>query len=72
MKALALLCLAPLCLSFSSCTLAGRIIQTPVRLIQAGVRTVSDVDEPMTPATADAVRSHGLALKATTSAESGR
>ena len=72
MKALVLLCLAPLCLSLSSCTLAGKIIQTPVRLIQAGVRTVSDVDETSTPATADAVRSHGLALKTTTSAEPGR
>ena len=70
MKALALLCLAPLCLSLSSCALANKLIQAPVRLIQAGVRTVSDVDETMTPATADAVRTHGLALKITTSAES--
>ena len=50
--------------SLSSCTLAGRVIQTPIRLFQAGVRTVTDVDETQPAASADAARSHGIALKA--------
>ena len=49
--------------SLSSCTLAGRLIQAPVRLMQAGVRTVTDVNEQVPPATAESLRSHGLALK---------
>ncbi len=72
MKRLTLLAFAPLCLSVSSCGLAGRVIQTPIRLIQAGARTVSDVDETTTPATAESTRSHGLALKASTLVSSGR
>ena len=49
--------------SLSSCTLAGRLIQAPVRLMQAGVRTVTDVDEQVSPATAESNRIHGIALK---------
>ncbi|MED5419692.1 MAG: hypothetical protein VYA27_13370 [Verrucomicrobiota bacterium] len=65
MKVLALLCLIPLCLSLSSCALANKLIQAPVRLLQAGVRTVSDVGDPTPPATAEATRAHGVALKNT-------
>ena len=67
MKALALPAITALCLSVPSCGLPGKVLQTPVRLIQAGVRTVSDVDEPTGPATAESTRTNGLALK--TSAE---
>ena len=55
--------------SLCSCTLAGRLIQTPVRLIQAGVRTVTDVDEAEPPATAESARLHGLALRHVTAPE---
>jgi len=65
MKVLALLCLIPLCPSLSSCALANKLIQAPVRLLQAGVRTVSDVGDPTPPATAEATRVHGVALKNT-------
>ncbi len=47
-----------------SCGLAGRLLQTPVRLIQAGSRTVTgDARDPSPPATAEAARIHGIALK---------
>ena len=58
--------------SLSSCTLAGRVIQAPVRLIQAGVRTVTDVDEQVPPATAESARIHGLALKYSGAAQPSR
>lgn len=58
--------------SLSSCTLAGRLIQAPVRLIQAGVRTVTDVDEQVPPATTESYRIHGLALKHSGAAQSSR
>ena len=58
--------------SLSSCTHAGRLIQAPVRLMQAGVRTVTDVDEQVPPATAESTRSHGLALKHSEAAQLSR
>ncbi|HAT20162.1 MAG: hypothetical protein VCA40_01340 [Roseibacillus sp.] len=51
--------------TLSSCALANKLIQAPVRLLQAGVRTVSDVGDPTPPATAEATRVHGVALKNT-------
>jgi hypothetical protein len=63
MKHLTVLLLFPLALALSSCTLANKLIQAPVRLLQAGVRTVTDVDDPTPPATAEASRTHGIALK---------
>jgi|TARA_B110000196_G_C20887205_1_gene539530 hypothetical protein len=63
MKHLPALLLCPLALTLSSCTLANKLIQAPVRLLQAGVRTISDVDDPTPPATAEASRTHGIALK---------
>ncbi len=71
MKRLTLLALAPLTLGLSSCGLANKLIQAPVRLIQAGVRTVADADDPSPPASAEANRTQGIALKATEEAESG-
>ena len=68
MKHLVLLALLPATLCLSSCGLAGKLIQTPVRLIQAGVRTVSDADDTTPPATAEANRTQGLATKVSTSA----
>ena len=67
MKHLASLALIPIAFSLSSCTLASKLIQTPVRIIQAGVRTVTDADETTPPATAEAMRTHGIALKASES-----
>ncbi|MFP6865517.1 MAG: hypothetical protein VCA35_06205 [Roseibacillus sp.] len=64
MKHLASLALIPIALSLSSCTLASKLIQAPVRIIQAGVRTVTDADDTTPPATAEAKRTHGIALKA--------
>jgi len=63
MKHLTALLLCPLALALSSCTLANKLIQAPVRLLQAGIRTISDVDDPTPPATAEASRTHGMALK---------
>ena len=65
MKHLALLALVPLVASVSSCALAGKIIQTPVRLLQAGVRTVTDVDDTTPPATREATQIQGVALQVT-------
>lgn len=62
MKNLILLALLLTVPSLCSCTLAGRLIQAPVRLIQAGVRTVTDVGEKEAPATADSLHLHGIAL----------
>ena len=67
MKHLASLALIPFALSLSSCVLASRLIQAPVRLIQAGVRTVTDADDTTPPATAEAMRTHGIAPKASES-----
>ncbi len=67
MKHLASLALIPIALSLSSCALVSKLIQTPVRIIQAGVRTVTDADETTPPATAEAMRTHGIALKASES-----
>ncbi|MFP6882359.1 MAG: hypothetical protein VCA34_15495 [Roseibacillus sp.] len=64
MKHLASLALIPIALSLSSCTLVSKLIQAPVRIIQAGVRTVTDADDTTPPATAEAKRTHGIALKA--------
>ena len=63
MKPLTVLLLFPLALALSSYTLASKLIQAPIRLLQAGVRTVTDVDDPTPPATAEASRTHGIALK---------
>ena len=63
MKHLAPVTLLALCGLLTSCALPAKIIQTPVRLIQAGVRTVTDVDETTTPATRDTTEVHGIALK---------
>ena len=63
MNRLALLSFAPLCICVCSCGLAGKVIQAPVRLIEAGVRTVSDAKETATPAVADAARTRGLAIQ---------
>ena len=58
--------------SLCSCTLAGRLIQAPVRLMQAGVRTVTDVDQQGPPATTESSRINGLALRhSTTISDSG-
>lgn len=62
MKYLVLLALAG---SLCSCGLAGRLIEAPVRLMEAGVRTVSDANETTTPATHDANATTGVALKYT-------
>jgi len=64
MNHLAPLFLLPLVLTLSSCNLAGKLIQAPVRLIQAGARTVSDAQSATPPATAEAHRQHGIALQA--------
>ena len=63
MKHLALLALLPLSGALTSCALPAKIIQTPVRLLQAGVRTVTDVDDTTTPATRDMTEVHGVAVK---------
>ena len=54
MKHLAILCLLGLSLGLTSCALPAKLIQTPVRLLQAGVRTVTDVDEPSATPTTEA------------------
>ena len=63
MKHLTTLAVLILPLGLSSCALPGKLIQAPVRLIQAGVRTVTDVDDTTSPATAEAQRTTGLATK---------
>jgi hypothetical protein len=68
MKLLAPLTLLPLVATLSSCALAGKLIQTPVRLLQAGVRTVTDSRDSTPPATREASELHGMALKASDSA----
>lgn len=47
----------------ASCGLANKVIQPPLRLMQAGVRTVTEVDDTTTPATRDSQQLHGLAVK---------
>ena len=65
MKRLAPIALLGLCASLCSCTLASKVIQTPVRLLQAGVRTVTDVQDTTPPATREATEVHGMAIKHT-------
>lgn len=62
MKQLVLLALAG---SLCSCGLAGRLLEAPVRLMEAGVRTVSDVNDTTTPATREASATIGVALEVT-------
>lgn len=66
MRFLNYLALLSLTLGLSSCGLANKVIQTPIRLLQAGARTVSDVDDPTPPATAEASRTQGIAIKVST------
>lgn len=65
MNRLAPFALLPLCALFGSCALAGKVIQTPVRLLQAGVRTVTDAGDTTSPATREATQFHGVALETT-------
>jgi hypothetical protein len=63
MKHLAPLALIPLAATLSSCAVASKVIQTPVRLLQAGARTVTEADDLTPPATREATGLQGLALK---------
>ena len=64
MKRLAILTLASCCLSLASCGIIDGVMQPAKRLIQSGVRTLSDAGEPGPPATLEASRPFSIATKA--------
>lgn len=66
MRRLAPFALLPLAAVLPSCGLANKLIQPPVRLIQAAGRTVTaDLGDPTPPATTEASRVQGIALRIT-------